>query len=160
LRPLQNAEATEVIFTDQFELRSWQNIKVTATAFVNNSWLYIEGDFINDSSGLVEQFSLPVEYYYGVEGGESWSEGGPTASTYLSALPSGKYTLRLEISWQNWNQAMPLRVKVEQGVPRALYLALTLIALSILPALVLIRHYSFERRRWEDSYYSPFEAAD
>jgi hypothetical protein len=157
LQPLQNADATEVIFTDQFELRSWQNIKVTATALVNNSWLYIEGDFINDSSGLVEQFSLPVEYYYGVEDGEQWSEGSSTASTYLSALPGGKYTLRLEASWQNWNQAMPLRIRIEQGVPRVLHLVLTLIALSILPALVMIRHYSFERRRWEDSNYNPFE---
>lgn len=160
LQPLQNAEATDVIFTDQFELQSWRNIRVTAIAPVDNSWVYIEGDFINDSSGLVEQFSLPVEYYHGVEGGESWSEGGQSASTYLSALPGGKYTLRLEVSRQNWNLAMPLRVKVEQGIPRVLYLMLTLAALSVVPVLVLINHYSFERRRWEDSDYSPFEVLE
>jgi len=72
LQPVANAEGTQVIFSEPFELRGWQNIRVSARANVDNSWLYIEGDLIDDATGEVQSFSMPVEYYHGVDNGESW----------------------------------------------------------------------------------------
>jgi hypothetical protein len=156
LQPVANSEGTQVIFSDPFQLKGRQNIRVTARSNVDNSWLYVEGDLINDATGEVQTFSIPVEYYHGVEDGESWSEGSQSPSTHLSALPAGQYMLRLEAQWEKWQQPATLSVRIDQGVPRVLHLFLAMLFVSVIPALVAFRHFNFEKRRWEDSDYSPF----
>lgn len=155
-------EKVQVIFTDPIPLRGGRNIRVSGTANVDNNWLYVEGDFIDERTGLVQQFELPIEYYYGVEDGETWSEGDRTQTVYLPALPEGAYTMRLEAQWENWNQPAPpqVSISVEQGVPRLLNLLIVLIALSALPVLFALRHFSFERRRWADSAFNPYDTGD
>jgi Zn finger protein HypA/HybF involved in hydrogenase expression len=154
-------EKTQVIFTDPIELRGRENIRVTGGANVDNNWLYVAGDLVNEETGLVQSFDLPMEYYYGVEDGESWSEGDREQTAYLPAVPEGRYTMRLEAQWENWNQSAPpqLTVKVEQGVPRFINILLLLVALSILPLLSALRHFSFERRRWADSAFNPYASS-
>jgi hypothetical protein len=156
LQPVASAEGTQVIFSDPFELKPRQNIRVTARADVDNSWVYVEGDLINQTTGDVQTFSLPVEYYHGVDDGESWSEGSQSPSVHLSALPGGQYVLRLEAQWEKWQQPVTLTVRVEQGVPRVLHWFLAMLLVSIIPVFVAFQHFSFERRRWADSDYSPF----
>ena len=156
LQPVASAEGTQVIFSDPFELKPRQNIRVTARADVDNSWVYVEGDLINQTTGDVQTFSLPVEYYHGVDDGESWSEGSQSPSVHLSALPAGQYVLRLEAQWEKWQQPVTLTVRVEQGVPRVLHWFLAMLLVSIIPVFVAFQHFSFERRRWADSDYSPF----
>jgi hypothetical protein len=153
-------EKTQVIFTEPLELHGGRNIRVTGSANVDNNWVYVAGDLINEDTGLVQEFELPIEYYYGVEDGESWSEGDREQTVYLPAVPEGRYTMRLEAQWENWNQATPpqLTLRVEQGVPRVMNLLLLLIGLSILPLLAAFRHFSFERRRWADSAFNPYDA--
>jgi len=99
---------------------------------------------------------MPVEYYHGVDDGESWSEGSQTPATHISAMPAGQYTLRLEAQWEKFQQPASVSVRIEQGVPRVLHLFLTLILISIIPFFVMLAHFSFEKRRWADSDYSPF----
>jgi uncharacterized Zn finger protein (UPF0148 family) len=152
-------EKTQVIFTDPIQLTGGRNLRVTGRALnVDNNWLYVAGDFIDEETGLVQQFDLPMEYYHGVEDGESWSEGDPEQAAYLPAMPEGRYTLRLEAQWENWNQPAPpqMSVRVEQGVPRVANLLLLLIALSVIPLLFAWRHFGFERRRWADSAFNPY----
>jgi Zn finger protein HypA/HybF involved in hydrogenase expression len=154
-------EKTQVIFTDPIELHGRENIRITGGANVDNNWLYVAGDLVNEETGLVQSFDLPIEYYYGVEDGESWSEGDREQTVYLPAMPEGRYTMRLEAQWENWNQVAPpqLTVKVEQGVPRFMNIILLLVALSILPLLSALRHFSFERRRWADSSFNPYASS-
>ncbi len=152
---------TQVIFTDPLPLRGRRNITVTGRANVDNNWLYVEGDLINEQTGLIQQFELPIEYYYGVEDGESWSEGDREQTVYLPAVPEGKYTMRLEAQWENWNQPAPpqVSIKVEQGVPRFSNLLIVIVVLSVVPVLFAFRHFSFERRRWADSAFNPYESS-
>ncbi|HSE98490.1 MAG TPA: DUF4178 domain-containing protein, partial [Blastocatellia bacterium] len=158
LDPVKTPEETQVRFSEPFDLGARQNIKIIVNAPVDNSWFYVEGDLVDDSTGLVQAFSMPVEYYHGVDGGESWTEGSQTSDVHLSALPAGKYTLRLEAQWEKWQQPVYMMVVIEQGVPRILHIFLALLLLSIVPIFVLFYHYSFEKRRWEDSDYSPFSS--
>jgi hypothetical protein len=152
------SEKTQVIFTDPIQLAGRRNVRVTGRANVDNNWVYVAGDLIDEQTGLVQQFELPMEFYQGVEDGESWSEGDAEQTAYLPALPEGRYTMRLEAQWENWNQAAPpqITVRVEQGVPRLFNLLLALIALSVPPLLMAFRHFSFERRRWADSAFNPY----
>ncbi|HYP52087.1 MAG TPA: DUF4178 domain-containing protein [Pyrinomonadaceae bacterium] len=158
----EGEEKTQVIFTEPFELKGRENVRVTGRADVDNNWLYVAGDLINEETGLVQQFDLPIEYYYGVEDGEAWAEGGREDGALLSALPAGRYTMRLEAQWEKWEKPTPpqLAVRVEQGVPRFLNLFLALVVVSLLPLVVLFRHLGFERRRWADSAFNPYESSE
>jgi len=69
----------------------------------------------------------------------------------LSSLPSGKYTLRVEGTWQNWQVQMPVTVKVEQNVNRGVNFCCALLVLAIVPILGLFRKIAFESSRWKDS---------
>jgi len=153
-------EKTQVIFTEPLQLAGGRNVRVTGRANVQNNWLYVAGDLINEETGLVQQFDLPMEYYSGVDGGESWTEGSAEKTDYIGALPEGRYTMRLEAQWENWTQSSPpqLTVVVQQGVPRILNLLLVLIALSIIPIIAAVMHFSFERRRWADSAFNPYDS--
>jgi len=154
-QPLPNSDGTQTVFSDPFALEGRKNIKITATSPIDNSWVYFEGDLINQDSGLVQPFAMPVEYYHGVEDGESWSEGSQATDVILSALPAGTYTLRLEGQWEQWQQqSPPLSVTIEQGVPRGIYWLLALVAISIVPVFVFFRKRTFEARRWKDSMYA------
>jgi ssDNA-binding Zn-finger/Zn-ribbon topoisomerase 1 len=156
LQPVANAEGTQVVFSDPFELSGSKNIKVIVKSPLENSWLYVEGDLIDEATGLVQAFSMPVEYYSGVEGGESWREGSQSSDLHLSALPTGKYTMRLEAQWERWQQPATFSIQIDQGVPRLVHLFLAMLFLSILPVLVAFYHFGFEKRRWADSDYSPY----
>ncbi len=154
-------ENTQVIFSNAFQLKARQNIRVQGRGNVDNNWLYVEGDLINEETGLVQSFELPIEYYHGTEDGESWTEGNVEQTVYLSALPAGTYTLRLEAQWDKQNPGTPqLSVRVEQGTPRGLNWLLTLIALSVIPVFIAIRQFNFERRRWADSAFNPYQSSD
>jgi hypothetical protein len=155
---LKSADGTQVVFGGPFQLQSGKNIKITGSGSVDNSWLYVEGDIIDESTGLVQSFSMPLEYYHGVEDGESWSEGDSTPDLFISAMPAGQYTLRLEAQWEKWQQPMTMTLRIDQGVPRGLHLLLALIGISIIPLMVAFNHYRFEVRRWTDSDYSPFSS--
>jgi len=160
LQPLANATSTQTIFTDPIELRGNRNIKVTAEAPVSNSWLYVDGDFYNDKTGLDQSFELPIEYYSGSDSDGAWSEGSTQSSVHVSALPADKYVMRLEVSWgENYQSPASVSVTVEQGVARGTHLLFALLALSVIPVIVMIKHFNFARRRWEDSKFSPFQSS-
>jgi len=156
LEPVANAEGTQVFFSEPFQMKGRRNIRVTARSAIDNSWLYIEGDLIEDATGEVQSFSMPVEYYHGVDSGESWSEGSQSPSTHLSAMPAGQYMLRLEAQWEKWQQPATVSVRIDQGIPRILHLFLAMLFISIIPVFVLFRHFVFEKNRWADSDYSPY----
>lgn len=153
---MKTADDTPTRFSEPFELKSRQNVVITGWSNVDNTWMEIQGDLINQATNEAQGFSLPIDYYHGVEDGESWSEGNQSPSVHVSALPEGTYVLGLEARWERWQQPASLNVKVEQGSPRVLHLILTIVVLSIIPGFVMIWHWSFEKRRWADSNYSPF----
>ncbi len=149
--PLPNEDGTQVFFSEPFQLEGRRNIKVIGESPVQNTWVYLEGDLINDETGVVQSFLIDISYYQGVEDGESWSEGGQTDSAYTSSMPAGRYVLRLEGQWERWQQPAVVTVKIEQNVTHGFNLLAALIALSIIPVLMGFYHISFERRRWSES---------
>jgi hypothetical protein len=158
----QNAtpERPQAYVTEQFELAARKNIEVKVEAAVDNAWLGVEGALVSDATPhRVQPFYLPVKFYHDVEDGEPWSEGGHHNSTILSALPAGKYTLELEIAGEQRKLPHSLRVRVDQGVPRWLYVFVVFGLLSIFPIIMLFYHFNFEYRRWQESDYSPYSSS-
>ncbi len=151
LNPTASQTTAQTVFSQPFEIKANRNVRITANAPVNNSWADLDVDLINEQNNEVESVNIPVEYYSGVEDGESWSEGGQSQDATLSSLPAGNYTLRVEGTWQNFQQPMPVAVKVEQNVMRGVNFWLSFILLSILPLWSLFRKITFESRRWSES---------
>ncbi len=152
LPPLANENASQIVFSQTFEIKSRRNVKITANApGINNSWANLDVDLVDEQNNNVESVPIAVEYYNGVEDGEAWTEGGQTSDATMSSLPAGKYSLRVEGSWGNWQQPLAVSLKVEQNVTRGVNFILAFIALSILPFFGLIRKFTFESRRWSES---------
>jgi len=158
VQPTSTPDQAQVVFSKPFELRGGQNIEISAQANLQNSWLDIEGDLLDEETGVYQSFSLPLEYYSGTDSDGAWTEGSRDGSTHLSALPAGTYTLRLEFQSDKRPTPLQVTVRLAQGVARWPYLLLTLLAVSIIPICVAIYHFCFEKWRWQDSAYSPFHS--
>jgi hypothetical protein len=145
-----------VFFTDPFELTGRGNVEVKTGAALDNSWLWLGVDLVDETAGQLRTIEIPLEYYSGVDGGERWNEGKRTRTMFLSAPKKGPYVLRVESHWEAGKPAPAgLRIRVREGVFRGLHFLLALIAISIFPLWALLRKASFESRRWQESSYSP-----
>lgn len=151
LRRLPRPLIGQIVETQEFELKANRNVRVTAAAPVDNSWTELNIDLINAKNNYIEALTIPIEYYHGVTGGESWSEGGRSSDATISSVPAGKYKLRIEASWKDWQRPMPIRVKVEQSVTRGVNFWFAFIILAILPIFTLLRKFTFEASRWSES---------
>ena len=153
-QPLPNEDGTQVFFSQPFDLAGRRNIRIVGESPVDNTWVYLEGDLINDETGVVQSFPIDISYYHGVEDGESWTEGAQSDSAYTSAMPGGRYVLRLEGQWERWQQPASVSIKVQQNVTHGFNLLIALVVISIGPVLMGIYHIRFERRRWSESMFS------
>jgi hypothetical protein len=149
------AAAQKVKFSTPFELKANRNVRITASAPVNNSAVDMDIDLINEQNAEIESVAVPVSYYHGVEGGESWSEGGQSNDATFSSLPAGKYTLRVTGTLEGSTLPIPVDLKVEQNVTRGVNFICALVLLLIFPVLGLISKMSFEGRRWSESEFGP-----
>lgn len=149
-----SATAPQTVFSKPFELKANRNVRLTANAPVNNAFADLDIDLVNDQSQEVESVNVPIEYYTGSDSDGAWSEGGQTQDATISSLPAGKYTLRVEGTWQNYQQPMPVSIKVEQNVSRGVNFICAFLVLALLPALALFRKIAFEKRRWSESMFS------
>jgi hypothetical protein len=114
----------------------------------------MDGALVSEETGVAELFEVASSYYHGVDGGESWSEGGRTQTVYLSAVPPGSYILRLAPQWEGRRPPVnAVAVELRAGVMRWLYPALALAAILAIPLLMVFRVMAFETRRWQESMY-------
>ena len=154
LPPMTNSTAAQTAFSQPFDIKANRNIRIAASAPVSNSFADLDVDLVNDQSQEVESVNIPIEYYFGSDSDGAWSEGSKDQDATLSSLPAGKYSLRVEGTWQDWQQPMPISLKVEQSVNRGVNFLCAFIVLLIVPVLGLFRKITFESARWKDSMYS------
>jgi Domain of unknown function (DUF4178) len=146
------ATTSRVHFSQPFELEGGLNIGFHFEAPLNNQWLYVAADLVNEETGAIESFDAQLEYYQGVEGGESWTEGSRDESVHLRAVPAGRYVLRLETMWQGGPLDHPtLDVGLRQGEFLLRWLFAGLGLLLAIPLLVGVRRVVFEYQRWSRS---------
>ncbi len=151
LLPTANSNTAQTAFSQSFEIKGRRNVRITANAPVNNSWANLDVDLVNEQNNEVESVPIDIEYYTGADSDGSWAEGGQTTDATVSALPAGKYTLRVEGTWENSTQPLPVSVKVEQNVNRGVNFFLAFIVLSLFPIFGGIRKLMFESKRWSES---------
>ncbi|GAL84316.1 hypothetical protein Solca_2401 [Sporocytophaga myxococcoides] len=131
------------------------NLQVELIAPVHNSWMEADITLVNDLSGEEFHFEEGVEYYSGVEGGESWSEGQNYTDLTLSSIPAGKYHLNIFPAIPDGGVGY-FQLTLTQDVSMlSNYFIILLIAL-IFPVALWISVSSFEAQRWMNSDFSPY----
>lgn len=151
----EDPDGGRVVFSEPFQISGRSNVMIESSANVNNSWAYVAGDLVNVETNRFDAFDFPLEYYHGVEDGESWSEGKRERRVFLARPNPGSYALRLHSEWQT-DRPPVVRVVVWEGVFRWTHFFFALAAISIFPLLSTFSHLQWEAKRWHDSAHSPF----
>ena len=149
----------QAVVTEPFTLTGHaSNVVITSRADVENKWIYLSMALINLDSGQAYDFGREVSYYHGVDGGESWSEGGRSDEATLPSVPAGQYYLRIEPE----ADAPPINyaVSVRRDVPTLWFLPVALLALGVYPLVFWLRGRSFETQRWAESDHAPASSED
>ena len=149
------------IFSTPFDLKyGTKNVEVALTANVDNNWMYTGVTLVNQTTGDVYDVDLDAEYYHGYEGGENWSEGSSKNSIVISQVPEGKYYLIIYPDKPNVGKTMRIQLTVTRDVPIFSNVLIVILLLAIFPAIYFYRRSSFERKRWDNSNYSPYDSYD
>jgi len=144
--------AKKPVATEPFELKRQGNLAIRASAPVDNSWLYLDGQLVHLATNEITRFGIEVSFYRGVTGGERWSEGGRDRTVYLGSILPGRYTIRLQPQGPK-TRSKPMNVRIV-AKSRVFLMSHALIAFGLLWLLPLLKgatYMGFEKRRWSES---------
>lgn len=147
------------ITTDLFTLDKGKgNVRINLKADVNNSWLYVYGELVNEDTDETYSFERTLQYYYGYTDGEHWTEGSKTAYFLISAVPAGKYRINLYTESGDFKKLgmKSFTVNVFRRVKTYANCFWVLLFLSVPACLMIYRRYAEEVERWSDSDFSPY----
>ncbi len=123
---------------------------------VDNNWLETNIVLVNEKTNETWEVTEGVEYYSGNEGGESWTEGSKTTTVLLSSIPKGSYHLNVYPAAGD-PATKNIFIRVSTNVTTWLNLLIACFALCLYPIYCWFRKTSFEKQRWLNSNYSPYE---
>ncbi|WP_375436597.1 DUF4178 domain-containing protein [uncultured Hymenobacter sp.] len=153
------AGSNNVIVTPSFEVQGPAALEFDLRSSLSNQWLEIPVSLVNEKTGQSYEFTKNLEFYSGVEGGESWSEGSQSDDATLAGIPSGRYHLNIYPATEA-GLDLPIDLTVTQNTPLHSNAILFLLLLAIYPGIQLYRRYTHEQTRWLNSDYGPQEAAE
>ncbi|HVI00442.1 MAG TPA: DUF4178 domain-containing protein [Enhygromyxa sp.] len=124
-------------------------------AGMNNSWAYAEVLLVDVETEEALAVGLEVDYYSGVDGGESWSEGSSSKREVVGGVPGGKYILQVTPQFDaSGDPADYLHLTITRDVPLGRYMFLPLLVIVAFPGVNLARRAIFETKRWATSDYA------
>jgi hypothetical protein len=145
---------------------------------LEQSWAYAEVMLVNLATEEATGFGVEVEYYHGVDGGESWSEGSSVNTVTVGGLAGGKYLLQIHPQRDTTNLPAPTEpgqfglniptyplsgigqsptsydVRITEDVYLTRYSILAVSLILFFPLLSLLLGRRFEKRRWHNSDYA------
>lgn len=131
-------------------------IKVSTS--VNNSWANVNVALINEDNSDEIYANKDIEYYYGYTDGESWTEGSPSEKFNICGVKGGKYHLLITPlkAPEDFNNN-EMEVNVIWNEPSSRNAWIVIILMIIVFVAIYILKLGFEKKRWIDSSYSPYE---
>lgn len=152
---------TQMIVSPSFEVRGPKVLDIElVTPDLANHWVEVTASLVNEQTGRGYEFTRSLEYYEGVESGESWSEGNRTAEATLSAVPSGRYHFNIYPTVDPGTGSANLILRVSESSSSWSNYYLGLLALGIVPLIVRLRLRSFEVDRWQNSDFNPYATSE
>jgi len=146
------------IFSKSFDLKhGLSNAEVKLSTNVSNNWMYCAVTLVNEKTGDLYNVDLEAEYYFGYEGGENWSEGSNWVSKVVSSVPEGRYYLIIYSEKPTSMKNAYITVSVTRDVYIFSNGLIVLILLLAYPVFYFYRKNAFEKKRWYNSNYSPYD---
>lgn len=136
-------------------------LEVELQTSADNDYVGVACALIDEESGNVREFFVSTEYYHGVTGGESWTDGSRNATIYVDQVPEGRYVLRMDPQWNHWTPGLfnvgtsarppTASIEVVQGSRSPWCCLLTFLLLLVPVPISIFRRAAFEKKRWENS---------
>jgi hypothetical protein len=148
------------MYTPPFDVLSGPTtLGVHLNTTAENQWVGVNCALINETTGDVREFAISTEYWAGYTDGESWTEGSRNATEYLDSIPAGRYSMRLEPSWEGQGLSYVMggqpppqaRVWVRTRERSSICCFCTFLFLLLPLPIVAFRRARFERKRWSNS---------
>ncbi len=148
----QSGSPEAMHFSQPFEIARRGPVEVRLSSPLNNDWLGVQGDLVNDATGEVRSFYGELSYYSGRDSDGAWTEGDRSDSFLVATVEPGRYVLRTTASFGLGAGARNYRVALVSDPSPSVTLLLVFLALVLLPAVFsLFGAGSFETRRWQES---------
>jgi hypothetical protein len=144
-----NELKTKEVYTRPFTIdKVDETIQIQMRATVDNSWASVAIGLVDAKKDmLISDEELVAEYYYGVEDGESWSEGSREQSIYWKIKEPGEYKLLLAVTETDTPKAT-----VSINITKNEYVSYPLILWALVwlcqPIYFWVRKWFFEQARW------------
>ena len=152
----------ESVNTRDFEVRDKpRKITVRNIAGLDNNWIGLDLTLVNKVTGEAWPASRELSYYYGNDGGESWSEGSRDDEVVFLAIPPGTYYLAVDPELAPEKPvAVRDTIEVFTGGAGWSNFVMVMIFLVAFPIFTRLRHAAFEARRWAESDHAPVSSDD
>lgn len=125
---------------------------------IDNSWLNVAVALVNETTNEEVYANKDVEYYHGYEGGESWHEGERSETLQLCGVTAGKYHLVVTPMWAAENGSNNyMQARAIWNNPSMWNAWFPIILMGVVLGVVYLLNLNFEKRRWSESDYSPYE---
>jgi len=154
--------AEDTVVTPEFEVRGKpRKITVRNTTSLDNNWIGLDLMLVNKASGQAWPVTRELAYYYGRDGGESWSEGSRDDEVVFLDIPPGTYYLTLDPDIAP-EKPVPVRdlIEVSSGGAGWSNFVIVMLFLALFPVFTLTRRAAFETSRWAGSDHAPVSSGD
>lgn len=147
------------IITPSFELNGGSApLTIGVSSDVNNSWANLQVALINEKTNDEVYANKDVEYYHGYTDGESWSEGSSSVEFNICGVTEGKYHLAItpqKAPEDIANNFIQVSATWNQSSMRNVWMIF--LFMGILFAIIYFIRYNFEKKRWSESDFTPYE---
>jgi hypothetical protein len=135
-----------------------KNVRIESHSPVNNSWVEVTYELESEDGTESGWASQAIEYYHGNSSGEYWSEGSTHAASVIAPVGANRYKVFATVYAATFTANMNTSVstRIIRNVPIWSNFVVALFAILAFPILCLFFERIFERGRWEESDYSPF----
>jgi hypothetical protein len=153
---IAQSERDKTFSTRVFSISKRSNLFVTSMVAVNNDWMELDLSLVNEANNESYEARQVIEYYYGYDGGDSWSEGGQVAESSFSAVPAGNYRLVIDPSpGQMGPNGMDVSLQIKRNVAVWGNFWFIFFLIIAYPLYAFLYRWYFENKRWENSDYAP-----
>ena len=149
--------AEDSIVTREFAVTGKpRKITVRNSTSLDNNWIGLDMMLVNKATGEAWPAARELAYYYGRDGGESWSEGSHSDEVVFRNIPPGTYYLTVDPDIAP-EKPVPVRdvIEVYSGGAGWSNFVMLMIFLVAFPVFSRLRHAAFEGRRWAESDHAP-----
>ena len=154
--------AEDSIVTREFAVTGKpRKITVRNSTSLDNNWIGLDLLLVNKATGEAWPAARELAYYYGRDGGESWSEGSRNDDVVFLGIPPGTYYLTVDPDIAP-EKPVPVRdvIEVYSGGAGWSNFVMLMIFLIFFPVFTRLRHAAFEARRWAESDHAPAASSE